>query len=69
MNSVTPTTEAWARCAEPNASQTKVPELLFRHFVLPIRVNNETLDRSRMEFYNELRDRVSKQKTAFSWHQ
>ena len=38
----------------------KVPELLFRHFVLPIRVNNETLDRSRMEFYNELRDRVSK---------
>ena len=38
----------------------QVPELLFRHFVLPIRVNNETLDRSRMEFFNELRDRVYK---------
>ncbi len=37
-----------------------VPELLFRHFVLPIRVNNETLDRSRMVFFNELHDRVYK---------
>lgn len=36
----------------------KVPELLFRHFVLPIRINNENLDNSRMEFYKELRDRV-----------
>jgi hypothetical protein len=35
-----------------------VPELLFRHFVLPIRVNNENLDRSRMAFYKELKPRV-----------
>ena len=26
----------------------KIPEMLFRHFVLPIRVNNENLDCSRM---------------------
>ena len=37
----------------------KVPELLFRHFVLPIRVNNEALDASRMEFYKELKERVN----------
>lgn len=36
----------------------EVPELLFRHFVLPIRVNNENLDDSRMVFYKELKDRV-----------
>ena len=36
----------------------KVPELLFRHFVLPIRVNNENLDNSRSEFYQALKDRV-----------
>lgn len=36
-----------------------VPELLFRHFVLPVRVNNENLDSSRWVFYNELKDRVS----------
>ena len=35
-----------------------VPELLFRHFVLPIRVNNEPLDSSRTVFYRELKDRV-----------
>lgn len=35
-----------------------VPELLFRHFVLPVRVNNENLDDSRMLFYKELKDRV-----------
>lgn len=35
-----------------------VPELLFRHFVLPVRVNNENLDSSRWVFYNELKDRV-----------
>ena len=35
-----------------------VPELLFRHFVLPIRVNNEALDNSRMVFYEELKNRV-----------
>lgn len=36
----------------------KVPELLFRHFVIPIRVNNENLDNSRMIFYDELKSRV-----------
>ena len=36
----------------------EVPELLFRHFVLSIRVNNENLDDSRMVFYKELKDRV-----------
>lgn len=36
----------------------KVPELLFRHFVLPMRVNNEPLDRSRTIFYRELKERV-----------
>lgn len=35
-----------------------IPELLFRHFVLPIRVNNEALDNSRMIFYEELKERV-----------
>lgn len=36
-----------------------VPELLFRHFVLPIRVNNENLDNSRTSFYKELKQRVA----------
>ena len=35
-----------------------VPELLFRHFVLPLRVNNENLDSARTVFYRELKDRV-----------
>lgn len=35
-----------------------IPEMIFRHFVLPIRVNNENLDESRMVFYQELKDRV-----------
>ncbi|MDE5656856.1 MAG: transglutaminase-like domain-containing protein, partial [Muribaculaceae bacterium] len=35
-----------------------VPEREFMHFVLPVRVNNEDLDSSRMVFYGELRDRV-----------
>ena len=36
----------------------KVPEREFRHFVLPVRVNNEDLDSARWLFYNELRPRV-----------
>ena len=36
----------------------EVPELLFRHFVLPIRINNENLDDSRLVFFRELRERV-----------
>lgn len=35
-----------------------VPEREFRHFVLPLRVNNESLDMSRPQFYAELKDRV-----------
>ncbi len=35
-----------------------VPENLFRHFVLPVRVNNENLDSSRWVFFNDLKDRV-----------
>ena len=35
-----------------------VPELLFRHFVLPIRINNENLDDSRQVFFRELKERV-----------
>ena len=31
----------------------KVPELLFNHFVLPLRVNNEALDMSRPVFFKE----------------
>lgn len=36
----------------------QVPELLFRHFVLPERINREALDSSRVVFYNELKERV-----------
>ncbi|GHT29214.1 transglutaminase [Bacteroidia bacterium] len=35
-----------------------IPEVIFRHFVLPVRVNNENLDNSRIVFYSELKDRV-----------
>ncbi len=35
-----------------------IPEDVFRHFVLPIRVNNENLDYSRIFFYSQLKDRV-----------
>ncbi|MGL4347158.1 MAG: transglutaminase-like domain-containing protein, partial [Chitinophagaceae bacterium] len=35
-----------------------IPELEFRHFVLPIRVNNENIDSSRKVFYEALKDRV-----------
>ena len=35
-----------------------IPDLIFRHFVLPIRVNNENMDNSREVFNQELWDRV-----------
>ena len=35
-----------------------IPENIFRHFILPIRVNNENLDSSRWEFFAELKDRI-----------
>ncbi len=36
----------------------KVPDREWRHFVLPVRVNNENLDMSRKVFYDELKSRV-----------
>ena len=36
----------------------KVPEREFRHFVLPLRVNNEDLDSARVVFYRMLKPRV-----------
>ncbi len=35
-----------------------IPEELFRHFVLPTRVNNEQPDSARVVFYKELKDHV-----------
>lgn len=35
-----------------------VPDREWRHFVLPVRVNNENLDISRKVFYDELKERV-----------
>ena len=35
-----------------------VPEREFRHFVLPLRTNNEDLDSARLVFYDELKARV-----------
>lgn len=35
-----------------------IPEDIFRHFVLPVRVNNENLDSSRWVFFAELKDRI-----------
>jgi transglutaminase-like putative cysteine protease len=36
----------------------KVPDDIFRHFVLVYRVNNEYLDTARLVFFDELKDRV-----------
>ncbi len=46
------------RTQKETAWGKQIPELLFRHFVLPMRVNNEPLDSSRAIFYNELKERV-----------
>ena len=35
-----------------------IPDDIYRHFVLPIRINNENIDSSRVVFYEELKDRV-----------
>ena len=35
-----------------------IPEDIFHHFVLPVLINNENLDESRMVFFDELKDRV-----------
>ena len=36
----------------------KIPEREWKHFVLPVRVNNENLDDARTVLYQELKDRV-----------
>jgi hypothetical protein len=36
-----------------------IPNDIFRHFVLPVRVNNENMDNSRTIFYDELKPRIS----------
>lgn len=36
----------------------RIPTEIYRHFVLPVRVNNEDLDASRRVFHDELADRV-----------
>ena len=36
----------------------KVPEREWKHFVLPLRVNNENLDSARIVLYEELKNRV-----------
>ncbi|MGE5423760.1 MAG: transglutaminase-like domain-containing protein, partial [Syntrophothermus sp.] len=35
-----------------------IPEDIYRHFVLPVRVNNENLDSSRWVFFDEIKDRI-----------
>ncbi|MDP4176053.1 MAG: transglutaminase-like domain-containing protein [Bacteroidota bacterium] len=36
----------------------QIPEDIFRHFVLPVRINNENLDSSRAVFFEALKDRL-----------
>ena len=51
-----------ARSLETRAAMpwgAKIPEREFRHFVLPVRVNNENMDMSRIVFYDELAPRVA----------
>jgi transglutaminase-like putative cysteine protease len=43
---------------------SKVPDREFRHFVLPVRINNEYLDGHRKVFYEELKDRVKNMSMA-----
>lgn len=38
----------------------KVPDREWKHFVLPVRVNNENLDMSRKVFFDELKERVKR---------
>ncbi|MDE5774488.1 MAG: transglutaminase-like domain-containing protein [Muribaculaceae bacterium] len=46
------------RASEEMPWGANVPDREWRHFVLPVRVNNENLDHARREFYSELKDRV-----------
>ncbi len=46
------------RSQEQTTWGKSIPESIFRHFVLPVRINNEALDSFRMNYYDELRRRV-----------
>ncbi|WP_300728133.1 transglutaminase domain-containing protein [uncultured Rikenella sp.] len=46
------------RAAEEMPWGRTVPNDLFLHYVLPVRINNENLDTSRVTFYDELKERV-----------
>ncbi|MBQ8046154.1 MAG: transglutaminase domain-containing protein, partial [Bacteroidales bacterium] len=46
------------RARDTFAWGNRVPEDIFRHFVLVYRVNNENLDSARNVFFNELKDRI-----------
>ena len=50
--------QAAHRASEEMPWGRMVSEELFRHFVLPVRVNNEPLDSARVVFYEELKPRV-----------
>lgn len=40
-----------------------IPDNIFRHYVLPVRVNNEAIDSARIVFWRELRPRIANCKT------
>ena len=46
------------KAGEEMAWGQTVPNDLFLHYVLPVRINNENLDTSRVTFYEELKERV-----------
>ncbi len=46
------------KAAEEMPWGKKIPDREWKHFVLPVRVNNENLDMSRVVFYDELKDRI-----------
>ena len=57
--------EYWERCVEATLQARhempwgkSVPEREWKHFVLPVRVNNENLDEARVVLFHELKDRV-----------
>lgn len=57
--------EYWERCVEATLQARhempwgmSVPEREWKHFVLPVRVNNENLDDARVVLFHELKDRV-----------
>jgi len=50
--------EASLRARQEMPWGKRVPDREFLHFVLPVRVNNESLDLSRPVFYEELKERV-----------